>query len=80
MKKAKYKVIGSSNGLPELEEKVSQLLNEGWKPIGGIAFNHGYPYQAMGKVEEEKKMAKESKEEGRARTANEAMRELDQLT
>ncbi|GAA6169268.1 DUF1737 domain-containing protein [Sessilibacter corallicola] len=50
MKKAEYKVVSGTNGFPELEEKVSKLLNQGWKPVGGIGFNAGYPYQAMAKV------------------------------
>ncbi len=50
MKKAEYKVISGTNGFPELEEKVSVLLSRGWKPVGGIGFNAGYPYQAMARV------------------------------
>jgi hypothetical protein len=40
-------LTGINNGIPELEDKVTNHLNQGWKPIGGIAFNQGYPYQAM---------------------------------
>ncbi len=38
---------GAKEGLKELEEKVTEHLRKGWKPVGGIAFNVGYPYQAM---------------------------------
>ena len=50
MKKAEYKIVASSNGFPELEKKVSAMLNHGWKPVGGLSFNAGYPYQAMARV------------------------------
>lgn len=69
MKRAKYKVITSKNGFQELEETVSRHLNQGWKPIGGIAFNNGFPYQAMAKVEDVKPL-----------TANQAMQVIDNLT
>jgi hypothetical protein len=54
MKKATYKVVGGTNGFQEMEAEVSKMLNQGWKPIGGIAFNNGYPYQAMAKVTDTK--------------------------
>lgn len=69
MKRATYKIITSKNGFQELEDKVSRHLNQGWKPIGGIAFNAGYPYQAMAKIEEVKPL-----------TANQAMQVIDDLT
>ncbi|GAB2877768.1 hypothetical protein ACCI51_08460 [Microbulbifer echini] len=50
MKKAEYKVAVGKSGFSSLEEEVTRLLNEGWKPIGGLAFNAGYPYQAMARV------------------------------
>ncbi len=86
MKKLQYKVIVSDKGFTDFEEKVSQMLNEGWKPIGGIAFNHSFPHQAMAKViemdQEEKIITEQArKEESRkALTANEAMKRLDDLT
>lgn len=81
MKKAQYKVIVSDKGFDDFEEKVSKMLNEGWKPVGGIAFNHSYPHQAMAKVvdvEQEPKAI--TKQTAKALTANEAMKRLDDLT
>jgi len=42
-----YKVVTAKKGFVELEKEVSLLLNKGWRPVGGVAFNNGYPYQAM---------------------------------
>lgn len=50
MKKAEYKIISGPSGLPQLEDRVTEFLNKGWKPVGGIAFNAGYPYQALARV------------------------------
>lgn len=51
-----YKVLaGTEEGIKELEIKVTDHLNKGWKPIGGIAFNLGYPYQAMAIAKKPKK-------------------------
>lgn len=77
-----YKVISSNSGLEELEEKVSKSINTGWKPQGGIAFSHGFCYQAMiGKKREPKETNKlVKKEENSKNSANEAMKKLDELT
>ena len=45
-----YKVVTSTTGLKDLEKTVQKHLSNGWKPLGGIAFNQGYPYQAIAKV------------------------------
>lgn len=75
----KYKVVAGTNGLQELEEKVEKMIKEGWKPIGGIAFNQGYCYQAMaGKIKEEK--TKENQSVGKSLTANQAMKRLNEIT
>jgi len=50
MKKAEYKVVSGPEGLPQLEKRVTEYLNQGWKLIGGISFNAGYPYQAIARV------------------------------
>ena len=50
MKKAEYKVVSGPEGLPQLEKRVNDLLNKGWKPIGGVSFNSGYPYQAVARI------------------------------
>lgn len=50
VKKIVYKVVVSNNGFEDFESKVSEKLNQGWKTIGGIAFNYSFPYQAMAKV------------------------------
>lgn len=31
------------------------MLNEGWKPVGGVAFNNGFAYQSMAGVNDEAK-------------------------
>jgi len=50
VKKAEYKDESGTTGFPELEANVSAMLNDGWKPVGGIGFNAGFPYQAMARV------------------------------
>lgn len=83
VKKAEYKIITSENGLPELEKKVSKLLNTGWKPIGGIAFNHGYPYQALARVvtvRQQQPPPEPDNKRSQYRSATEAMRMVDDLT
>ena len=86
MKKFEYKIVVSDKGFNDFEEKVSAMLNDGWKPIGGIAFNHSYPHQAMAKVvevnQDKKGIQISEKVEGstKALTANEAMKRLDDLT
>lgn len=85
-KKIIYKVVVSNNGFEDFEAKVSEKLNDGWKAIGGIAFNYNFPYQAMAKVvdvSEEtgtKAATAESPQTQKPLTANEAMRRLDNLT
>ncbi len=83
-KKAEYKVVSGTNGFPELEEKVSEMLNQGWKPVGGIGFNSGFPYQAMARVvavtTEIPPEKTENKAETKAIGASSAMRALDELT
>ena len=82
-----YRVITSENGIKELESKISVLLNQGWKLVGGISFNHGYPYQAligqMLKSEEDRELKTESTNTKdkvpRQLGANEAMKQLDDL-
>lgn len=81
MKTAQYKVVVSDKGFTDFEEKVSKMLNEGWKPVGGIAFNHSYPHQAMAKiVDAEQKQEAIAKPENKALTANQAMKRIDDLT
>ena len=45
-----YKVLHGSYGFPAFEKEVSKHLNSGWKTIGGMVFNQGYPYQAVAKM------------------------------
>lgn len=86
MKKIEYKIIVSDKGFDDFEAKVSAKLNDGWKPIGGIAFNHSYPHQAMAKVietESQKDVGNktvESNNQPKALTANEAMKRIEDLT
>lgn len=79
MRKAEYKVVTSQTGLRELEQKVSDLINAGWKPLGGLAFNHGYPYQALARVVTTSEKPPENKEPSYI-SASEAMRRVDDLT
>jgi hypothetical protein len=80
-KQYQYKVIGSPNGFPDLEQKNSTMLNQGWKPIGGIAFNQGHPYQAMAKLVDTTATPKTTTEtKPRPKTFNEAMKDIDELT
>ncbi len=58
-----YKILTSETGLKDLEKTVKEHLNKGWKPLGGIAFNHGYPYQAVGKVSSKKKLQEQPTKE-----------------
>jgi hypothetical protein len=46
-----YNVIQSSGGLPGLIEMVNKSIKDGWKPIGGIATDAGYFFQAIVKDE-----------------------------
>jgi hypothetical protein len=86
MKKAEYKIIVSDKGFDDFEAKVSEKLNEGWKPVGGIAFNHSYPHQAMARVvdmgsnKEITVTPQKASDKPRRLTANEAMKRLDDLT
>jgi len=78
-----YKVISSTSGLEELEEKVSKSINTGWKPQGGIAFSHGFCYQAMigKKKDKPPEVNREAiKEKNTGNSANQAMKKLDELT
>lgn len=87
MKKAEYKVIVSDKGFEDFEQKVAEKLSQGWKPVGGVAFNHSYPHQALVRVVEatsELQKAPEKTIENnstpRPLTANEAMKRIDDLT
>ncbi|WP_096085890.1 DUF1737 domain-containing protein [Agaribacterium haliotis] len=82
MKRALYKVVGGKPSLPEFEEEVAKHLNDGWKPVGGVAFNASFAYQALAKVTNESPIGsayKEEKSEAKSTTA-EAMRRVDDLT
>jgi hypothetical protein len=85
MKKAEYKVASGATGFKELEETVSKMLNEGWKPVGGIGFNAGFPYQAMARVvtvsATTNVISSNSKDDdSKPVGAQEAMRRVDELT
>lgn len=49
-KRAEYKIIVGSNGFNDFENQVSNMMNKGWKPVGGIAFNSGFANQAMARI------------------------------
>lgn len=81
MKKVEYLVVHSEKGLSELCEKVSEHLTAGWKPVGGIAFNMGYPYQAIARVvENQEKQPKQEDKKPVTQGAVAAMRALNNLT
>ena len=87
MKKYVYKIIVSDKGFDDFEAKISEKLNDGWKPIGGIAFNHGYPHQAMAKVIDDGEGKNNTattestlSQKTKPLTANEAMKRLNELT
>lgn len=88
MRKYEYKVIVSDKGFEDFEKKVAEKLAAGWKPLGGIAFNHSYPHQAMARIiegqeETQEKTAMETKkleDKPKPLTANEAMKRLNDLT
>ena len=78
-----YKVISSKSGLEELEKKVTASINIGWKPQGGIAFSHGFCYQALigkKKASSTDKTAVKAEKSNEANTANQAMKRLDEIT
>lgn len=78
-----YKVISATKGFKELEKEVSLLLNKGWKPVGGVAFNNGYAYQAMvGKPVKDSQKAEKSEPDTTTlpRGAVDAMKKIDSLT
>lgn len=82
-----YKVVGSSNGFPELEKKIGIMMDNGWKPVGGIAFNMNAPYQAMARQvevttvrEPERVQAQQPKQIPRPKTFNETLKDIDDLT
>ena len=80
-----YKVVSSKTGFKELEKDVSILLNQGWKPVGSIAFNQGYCYQAMiGKVESGASKSKSDSGQQAFRPKElgvvDAMKQIDELT
>lgn len=82
-KKIQYRIITGDKGFKDLEDKVTIRINKGWKLIGGLAFNGGYPYQAMAKVveegEDEVEVQTGKKEKLGMATAAEAMKRLDDL-
>lgn len=83
MRKIEYKVCGGTNGIIELEREVSSLLNKRWKPVGGITFYAGFPYQALARVaeiSEKRDKPKATKPKVDRLKANSAMRKLDDLT
>lgn len=49
-KRAEYKVVVGKDGFKGLEQEVSMLMNKGWKPLGGVAFNSNFPHQAMARI------------------------------
>lgn len=52
-KRAEYRIIDSQNGIADLELRVNDMLDRGWKLIGGISFDRGCAYQAMARITSE---------------------------
>ncbi|EAT13092.1 DUF1737 domain-containing protein [Bermanella marisrubri] len=86
MKKAEYKVVSGPEGLPQLEKRVTEYLNKGWKPVGGVGFNAGFPYQAMARIVSLPVKTRNNSESAADSTAEhplgamDAMKKLDELT
>ncbi len=87
MKKLRYELVIGKNGFEKFCNEVSERLNAGWKPIGGVAFNAGFAYQSMAKAVEESELVKNETTEDigenkgpKRLSANEAMRQLDSMT
>lgn len=81
-KRAEYKIVVGSNGFNDFENQVSSLMNKGWKPIGGVAFNSGYANQAMARIidlDTSKKETEKPPEKVKAKPMNtgEAMRMIE---
>lgn len=84
----KYKIVVGTKGFLELEEKVTKMLNNGWEPLGGIAFNQLHPYQAMVKLfamseenvseENVSEVISDNKAISRPMTFNEALKDIDE--
>ena len=49
-RRAEYRIIDGPNGVAELELRVNDMLDRGWKLIGGLCFDRGCAYQAMARV------------------------------
>ena len=49
-KRAEYRIIEGPNGIAELEMKVNDMLDQGWKLMGGVSFDRGCAYQAMARI------------------------------
>tara|TARA_R110001583_G_scaffold28946_1_gene102301 strand:+ start:447 stop:719 length:273 start_codon:yes stop_codon:yes gene_type:complete len=52
---AEYKLVKDTHKLEKLEQIVSEMIANGWKPVGGIAFNNGFAYQAMARLSKSQK-------------------------
>jgi hypothetical protein len=75
-----YKILSGPSGKKELEGKITALLQMGWKPVGGVAFNMGYAYQAMiGEMPSRKTPEKieETPEQKQKLTFNEVLKLLE---
>ncbi|MDO3383837.1 DUF1737 domain-containing protein [Gilvimarinus algae] len=79
IKQYEYRVITGEKGFKELEQKVSDLLNRGWKPIGGIAFNQGFGYQAMAKLVEKTSYTSATKAQKMPQGYSAAVKKLDDI-
>ena len=49
-KRAEYRIVDGPNGVAELEMRVNDMLDRGWKLIGGLSIERGCAYQAMARV------------------------------
>ena len=76
-----YKIITSETGIKELEQKVTEFINDGWNTLGGISFNHGYPYQAIIHLNLKQKSEDNSEQESSPKLlgANEGMKKINDL-
>lgn len=80
MKRIEYKIVIGDKGFKNLEDEISNLMTEGWKTIGGLAFNAGFAYQAIAKTIDVKEVEKKETNKNTVIGASQAMKMIDDLT
>jgi hypothetical protein len=78
-KRAEYKIVIGKGGFKDLESQVNSMMNKGWKPVGGVAFNSNFPHQAMARIVEIEQTQKQAKETEERSTKKEPMNTADAM-